>query len=390
MKANVIGSGITGILTAYYLHKEGYEVTVYHNDKDPSDRTSFANGCQLSASNAEVWNSWKNVFKGIKWMFKKDAPLSIKKFPIKWFIKFLWNIKGADHRTIKTTRMAIQSHKLLYLIEEDTKIKYDRLSKGIMHIYKDNLELNDAVLTNSLYKQGGLYRKLITASHAERIEPALNMKKRLQAFYTKQDFTGDINKFIEQLTKWLTKKKVKFVKKEIKDITLLRDLTVVCAGVNSKFLSEQTKDNIDIYPVKGYSITFHNVKNAPYVSLLDDESKIVTARIGNRLRVAGTAEFNGYDKKLNADRIFPLIEWATNNFPKMKYDAITKWTGLRPMTPDMMPVVKRSNKYKNIYFNTGHGHLGWTLSAYTSHKVVELIQHCKSLNYGRKRTDRIL
>src|SRR5210317_2033820 len=105
MIVNVIGHGISGILTAYYLHKEGYKVKLYYNDNKPSDRTSYANGSQLSASNAEVWNSWRNIFKGIFWLFKADAPLLIRKFPISWFAKFIWNIKGAEQRTIDTVKM---------------------------------------------------------------------------------------------------------------------------------------------------------------------------------------------------------------------------------------------------------------------------------------------
>ena len=150
---------------------------------------------------------------------------------------------------------------------------------------------------------------------------------------------------------------------------------VVCAGVGSKKLAKTIEDDLPIYPVKGYSITINNPGNAPWVSLLDDETKIVSARLGkDRLRVAGTAEFNGYNTDIVQARIRPLVRWAERMFEGINTEDIKPWAGLRPMTPSMMPIVKQSPMQSNVWYNTGHGHLGWTLSAYTAQAITDRIR----------------
>ena len=161
--------------------------------------------------------------------------------------------------------------------------------------------------------------------------------------------------------------------KEIKKLTF--DIPVViCAGTDSRSLAKTIGDDLPIYPVKGYSITIRNPEVAPWTSMLDDEAKIVTSRLGaDRLRVAGTAELNGYNTDIIQSRIKPLIAWSEKMFPGINTEHVTPWAGLRPMTPNMMPIVKRSKRNKNVYYNTGHGHLGWTLSAYTASMISKQI-----------------
>ena len=229
------------------------------------------------------------------------------------------------------------------------------------------------------------------------IEPTLNLKKFIGGFYTKSDMSGDIHKFTKLLADACERKGVKFyyeteiirVNHDNKQpiITFNEsnetqnesyDGIVVCAGVNSKFIAHNLGDKINIYPVKGYSITIllndiESIKNAPYVSLLDDKAKIVSSRLGkNRFRVAGTAEFNGYNKDIRADRINPLIKWCNKLFPKVSTEHVIPWAGLRPMTPSMVPKVG-SGKLPGVFYNTGHGHLGWTLSAFTSQQISDYI-----------------
>ncbi|NBS12472.1 MAG: FAD-dependent oxidoreductase, partial [Gammaproteobacteria bacterium] len=161
------------------------------------------------------------------------------------------------------------------------------------------------------------------------------------------------------------------------------DAVVVCAGVGSRAIAAQLGDRINVYPVKGYSITVHLDDGdaqaaAPWVSLNDDDAKIVTSRLGaTRFRVAGTAEFNGDNKDIRTARVQPLIDWTRHLFPQINTDKVLPWAGLRPMMPDMMPRVRRG-RHANVFYNTGHGHLGWTLSAITAYMTAELVNQTKA------------
>ena len=384
MQAAVVGAGITGITTAYYLAKAGYSVTIYDERKYPAMLTSYANGGQLSASNAEVWNSWRNVFKGIKWLTKADAPLKINpSFDIQkysWLIKFISAIPKSDDCTFDTCVMALQAHKLLKEIASLEDIKFDKVEKGILHIYTNEKEFENARRVNEIYKSAGLNRREVSAEECREIEPALvPPPKLLGGMFNETDFTGDIHKFCMQLAKVLKDKyKIKYDQRKIQDIHDLytfRGPIVVCAGIGSRRLAKTIGDKLDIYPVKGYSITINNPEVAPWTSMLDDEAKIVTSRLGeDRFRVAGTAEFNGYNTDIIQKRISPLIEWSEKIFPGINTENIIPWAGLRPMTPNMMPIVRQSKNTKNVFYNTGHGHLGWTLSAYTANDIVEQIK----------------
>jgi len=383
MKAIVVGAGISGVTTAYYLAKRGCEVTIYDSRAYPAMATSYANGGQLSASNAETWNSWVNVQKGIKWMFQSDAPLKIDPTPslhkYGWFLKFISSIPDQQQNTIDTCRMALTAHDLYREIADETGIEFDRVEKGILHVYTDKKELEKARQTNLLYLQAGLDRWEVTPGELKDIEPALDNPAVIGGFYNTSDYTGDIHKFTVNLTKWLQHHhNVRFIQSPVSDMKKLAErnggLVFLCAGVDSYRLSKQLKETLPIYPVKGYSITVNNPGKAPWTSLLDDTAKIVTARLGeDRLRIAGTAEFAGYNTDIKQQRIRPLKQWAKKMFKGINLEHAEPWAGLRPMTPNMMPIVRQSKKFDHIYYNTGHGHLGWTLSAYTAKNIVDKV-----------------
>jgi D-amino-acid dehydrogenase len=379
VKVAVVGSGIAGITTAYFLARAGHEVVIYDKRKYPAMATSYANGGQLSASNAETWNSWRSVKKGVKWLFKEDAPLKINpKINLQkydWIYRFIKAIPQAESNTLKTCQWALRAHKLYKEIALRENLSFDMVEKGILHIYTDKSELENARKINKIYKKAGLARWEVSPKECLEIEPALvPPPKLLGGFFNETDFTGDIHKFCTNLLFILeTKYKVKHVHKEIKNIDLGIPV-IICAGVDSKALAKTIGDDLPIYPVKGYSITIRNPEVAPWTSMLDDEAKIVTARLGSdRLRVAGTAELNGYNTDIIQSRIKPLIAWSEKMFPGINTEYVTPWAGLRPMTPNMMPIVKRSWRNKNVYYNTGHGHLGWTLSAYTALLITKQI-----------------
>ena len=379
MKIKIIGSGITGITTAYYLARNNHEITIYDERRYPAMATSYANGGQISASNAETWNSWYNIRKASNWIFRKDAPLLISLKPnidkINWLIKFIKSIPQRDSNTLKTCEMALKANHLYSEILKNEKIEFDIVKKGILHIYKSKNELENARIINNIYKSAGLDRWEVSPEEIKNIEPTISEKDILGGFYNTFDFTGDIHKFCIELGTVLKEKyKVEFNKIHVSNLNNYIhdcDALIVCAGTGSRKIAKSIGDNLTIYPVKGYSITINNPgENTPWVRLLDDENKIVTSRLGNdRLRIAGTAEFCGYNTDIRWDRIRPLIRWCEKFFPNINTEDIKPWAGLRPMTPNMMPIIKQSQKNNRVYYNTGHGHLGWTLSAYTAKKI---------------------
>lgn len=397
----VIGGGITGVTTAYALARKGYRVTLYEKHRYCAMETSFANGGQLSASNAEVWTHSSTLIKGLKWMLQSDAPLLVNPRPtwhkLSWFAEFIASIPAYRQNTVETARLAIEARKHLFSWAEEEGIAFDVKRQGILHIYRDKKGFDHAGEVSKLLAQGGLGRRAVTPSEMKAIEPTL-AGQYYGGYYTESDSTGDIHKFTTGLAAACERLGVQFVYGH--DVTRLQangsiaevasiaegeahrrtfDALVVCAGVASRQFASQLGDRVNVYPVKGYSITVNlldeaSQRSAPTVSLLDDETKLVTSRLGpDRFRVAGTAEFNGFNKDIRADRIRPLINWVEQCFPGVSTRQVVPWAGLRPMMPNMMPRVGRGRQ-ANVYYNTGHGHLGWTLSAVTADMVSHIIQ----------------
>ncbi len=404
----VIGAGITGITTAYNLARRGNRVTVFDRHPYAAMETSFANGGQLSASNAEVWNSWATVIKGMKWMMSPGAPLLVNPRPswhkLSWMGAFIAAIPRHEENTITTARLAIEARQHLRRMAEEEGIDFDCENRGILHFYETKRDFEAASRVTELLAKGGLERRAVTPSEIRSIEPALR-GTYYGGFYTPSDFTGDIHKFTHGLAQACQRHGVtmRFATDVLSasagtdnvtvvtrsteptldglpnlDATETFDKIVVCGGVMSRQLSQSLGDRVNVYPVKGYSITVAlpeaaDQQAAPWVSLLDDSAKIVTSRLGpTRFRVAGTAEFNGYNRDIRADRIAPLVAWCRAHFPGMSTRQSVPWAGLRPMMPDMLPRVA-PGRNPRVFYNTGHGHLGWTLSAATADAVAALV-----------------
>ncbi|KGG84177.1 D-amino acid dehydrogenase [Comamonas thiooxydans] len=396
----VIGGGITGVTTAYALARRGFSVTLFEKQRYAAMETSFANGGQLSASNAEVWTHWSTIVKGLKWMLKSDAPLLLNPRPswhkISWFCQFLAAIPHYEKNTVETARLAIAAREHLFDWAASEGIDFDLKQKGILHIYRDRAGFEHAGKVSRLLAKGGLERRAVTPQEMRSIEPTLS-GTFYGGYFTESDSTGDIHKFTSGLAAACERLGVQCrygqeimsvnsngkqasvtVRQGLETETSTFDAMVVCAGTASRALAAQLGDSVNIYPVKGYSITVNlpdeaSRAAAPVVSLLDDETKLVTSRLGDdRFRVAGTAEFNGYNKDIRADRIRPLIEWVQQCFPGVSTRSVVPWAGLRPMMPDMLPRVGPGNK-PCVFYNTGHGHLGWTLSAVTADMVGDLV-----------------
>lgn len=396
----VIGAGITGITTAHALMDQGFDVTVYDRNRYAAMETSFANGGQLSVSNAEVWTSLGTVLKGLSWMLKSDAPLLVNPMPswakYSWFAQFLANIPNYRRNTIETARLAMMAREALLDMADREGVPFDLERCGILHFYTDAKSMKAAGDVNALYAEAGLSRRHVDAEEIRALEPSLT-GDFVGGYYTESDMTGDIHKFTTGLSNALVRKgaKIRYDARietvQADDLIRIRlasgedhlhDGVVVCAGVASRGFAAQLGDYVPIYPVKGYSVTVNldaeSQPHAPWVSLLDDKAKIVTSRLGaDRLRVAGTAEFNGANTDIRAERIRPLTDWVRSYFPGVSTEQVTPWAGLRPMMPSMLPRVGRGRR-AGVFYNTGHGHLGWTLAGATARIVAGTIAEATS------------
>ena len=407
-KVAVIGAGIAGTTTAYALLKKGYKVTIIDSRRYPAMATSYANGGQLSASNAETWNTPKNVMNGIKWMFKPDAPLLFNPSPeiqkYKWMMGFLWATLKGEHKknTLETIDMAKKAREIYFKIAEDEGIEFELLKKGILRFYDSEKEFKLDQAKKSWLDQEGMEWDTLTTEEVKELEPAFknnaNYEKIVGGIYTKSDASGDIHKFCTNLERVLVEKysaslqlntTVEYISRQKGELVLTMrkeneimndsfDNVVICAGVGTQSFANRLGDKMNIYPVKGYSITI-DLKDelskscAPSVSLIDQPVKIVASRLGDRFRVAGTAELAGINTDIRQNRIRPLLDWVEKYFPNVSTETYTPWAGLRPMTPNMMPITSES-RMKGVFYHAGHGHLGWTLSAETANQVVAKIE----------------
>jgi D-amino-acid dehydrogenase len=398
----VIGAGIAGITAAYSLVRRGYSVEVIEAEPGPARLTSHANGGQFSVSNADTWCTWYNVGNGLKWMLKADAPLLVRPMPtlskLRWMSSFLWHTARGTHRanTLRTIQLALAARELYGDIAAEEGIQFDHSQSGILHVYKDPKLLQKGLAQARFYSANGVERHALTPAEILQLEPSLgSMPGLVGGTITPGDGMGDIFKFTAGLAAVLAQKySVEFIYgHRVANIVEQDDNQLVCmkgperwyarryahvviaAGANSSGLGFNLYDWVNVYPVKGYSITIPVADGnlLPRTSLLDDSAKIVTSTLGDRLRVAGTAELDGWNLDIRAARICPLVDWVRANLPGIDTDHYTPWAGLRPMTGSMMPIVRQSKHRPRIWWHTGHGHLGLTLAAATAEMLADQI-----------------
>ena len=408
MKVLVLGSGLLGVSSAYYLSQLGHEVTVVDRQAHPAAETSFANGGQISVSHAEPWANPSAPLKVLQWLGKEDAPLL---FRIRADMRqWLWGLQFLRECTPARTRYNIEqivrlgtySRDMLQALRRDTGLQYDQRTQGILHFYTSQKEFDGAHGPAQQMRELGCDRRVISAEEAIKLEPALaHMRGQLAgATYTAEDESGDANRFARELVKLCEASGVKFLMSHT--ITALReaggqlehveatdsegrfqrlraDSYVLAMGSLSPLYTAPLGIHLPIYPAKGYSVTMpvKDARMAHQVSLTDDEYKLVFSRLtgpgSDRLRIAGTAEFNGYDRDLNRVRCEAIVRRVEQLFPGAG-DATqaSYWTGLRPATPSNVPIIGKS-KLPNLFFNSGHGTLGWTHACGSGKSIARIV-----------------
>ncbi len=408
MKVIVLGSGIIGTASAWFLHKAGHEVVVVDRAAGAAQETSFANGCQISVSHAEPWANPAAPLKILKWLGREDAPLLYRFRPEwlqwKWGMHFLRECTPARtaHNIRQIVAIAEYSRQTLQALRADTGIEYDHLTRGILHFYTDADEFEHAQPAAKLMRELGCPRESISADEVIRIEPALAAirDKIVGGDFTASDESGDIYKFTSGLARKAEEAGVVFrfsttVTRLLQDgsgadarITgvevidgtgrhqvLHGDAFVMAAGSFSAPLLQPLGIDLMVYPGKGYSATYRvtDPDAAPTVSLTDDGHKLVISRLGERLRVAGTCELNGYTRELNPTRCAAITRRTRELFPDAcDYEEPVYWAGLRPLTPSNIPYIGKT-RYRNLYLNTGHGTLGWTMGAGSGKAIAEIV-----------------
>jgi D-amino-acid dehydrogenase len=400
----VLGAGVVGTASAWYLARAGHEVTVLERQGAAGLETSFANGGQISVSHAEPWANPSAPGKMWEWLGREDAPLlfRLRGDPRQWAWGLRFLVECLPSRTRDNIRqilaLSLYSRAQLQQLRRDTGLQYDQLARGILHFYTDDEEFERAVEQAALMRRFGCERDVKTAAECIAIEPALRhaADRIVGGTYTSSDESGDARKFTQGLAQLAAAQGVRFrygrsIKRlegeggrilsvvladaEGGDDRISADAYVVALGSYSPLVLRSVGISIPVYPLKGYSITvpLEAGDEAPTVSLTDDSHKLVFSRLGERLRVAGTAELNGYNTDVNDVRCEAIARRTFDLFPRAGHPERAEfWTGLRPATPSNVPVVGRT-RYPNLFLNTGHGTLGWTMACGSGRALADIV-----------------
>ncbi|URI10212.1 D-amino acid dehydrogenase [Aquincola tertiaricarbonis] len=404
MKVIVLGAGVTGVTSAWFLQQACHDVTLIDRQPGAGLETSFANGGQISVSHAEPWANPGAPMKVLKWLAREDAPLLFRLRPDAqqwlWGLQFLRECTPARtrHNIRQIVNLGLYSRSTLQQLRGQLNLPYDHLTKGILHFYTSQQEFDAAQEPARVMREHGCELDMKTADECVQIEPALAQcrDRIVGGSMTPSDESGDAHAFTQGLARHAQAAGVRFLN-NTRIVGLERDgdrlqavqvadadgvvrresadAFVLCMGSYSAAFARQLGITLRIYPAKGYSVTLPVIDPAHSynVSLTDDEYKLVFSRLGDRLRIAGTAELNGYDTALNLVRCEAIVRRTRELFPQMTDGQGARfWTGLRPATPSNVPYIGRS-KIGNLFLNTGHGTLGWTHSCGSGRAIADIV-----------------
>ncbi|SNB68113.1 D-amino acid dehydrogenase small subunit [Arboricoccus pini] len=399
MKILVLGGGVVGVTTAYYLARAGHEVELVDRQPMAAQETSFANAGQVSPGYASPWAAPGVPLKAIKWLMMKHGPLVVRpqadNHMWAWLAQMLRNCTAERYATNKArmVRIAEYSRDVLKQLRADTGIRYDDRAQGTLQLFRTQSQLDHAGSDIEVLKQYGVPYEVLDAQECANVEPALKpvTDKIAGGLRLPGDETGDCHIFTRELATLATAIGVNFswntsiqhlnvagdkIAGVVTDRGVLKaDCYVVALGSFSPFLLRPLGLDIPVYPVKGYSLTLPIIDpdSAPVSTVMDETYKIAITRLGDRIRVGGTAEVSDYKIRLSESRRATLAHSVTDLFPKGgDVSAATFWSGLRPMTPDGTPIIGPT-KYDNLHLNTGHGTLGWTMACGSARVMADLI-----------------
>jgi D-amino-acid dehydrogenase len=398
MKVLILGAGVVGVTSAYFLSKQGHDVTVVDREQAAAMETSFGNAGQLSFGYTSPWAAPGVPLKAIKWMFAEHPPLTIRPdgslFQLKWLFKMWRNCNARSYAINKERMVRISSYsqQCLKQLRADTGIQYEGRTQGTLQLFRTQHQLDGIANDLPVLRDAGVDYEVLSAKELVRAEPGLAnaVHKLVGGLRTPHDETGDCHLFTTRLAQLAQEagvqfrygvdvRKLRFNGDAIDGVvcsgeTLTADAYVLALGSYSRLMLEGHAF-VPVYPLKGYSITLPitNEAAAPTSTLLDETYKIAVTRFDNRIRAGGMAEVVGYDKTLNPKRRKTLEMVVGDLFPgSFEPGTSTFWTGLRPKTPDSTPIIGKT-PFKNLYLNTGHGTLGWTMSCGTGQLIADMV-----------------
>jgi len=389
------------VASAWYLAEAGHEVLVLERQPEPGMEASFANGGQISAGHAEPWAKPSVVPKILRWLGREDAPFLFRpradRAQWEWGLRFLREcLPGRFERNCRALAgLAAYSLDCLRALRSRTGIAYDHLARGILHFATDPGDFELLARSAEAARALGVERSVKSAPECLALEPALKDSEDpvVGGVYSAGDESGDARRFTQELARMAAARGVEFrfnaslqaIESAGGEVTAVRlgdarisaDAYVACLGSYSSLLLRPLGIRIPVYPLKGYSITLPlgpaEADVAPSVSLTDEARKIVISRLGNRLRAAGTAELTGYDTQVNTVRCAAIARRMRALFPGLGgITAVENWAGLRPATPDNVPIIGRAC-LRRLFLNTGHGTLGWTLACGSGRALADVV-----------------
>jgi len=399
MHVLILGSGVIGTTMAYYLAHAGHQVTVVDRQPGPALETSYANAGEVSPGYSAPWAGPGVPVKAIKWMLMQHSPLVIKPMldPAMWRWGFSMLRNCTEHRyklnKSRMVRLAEYSRDCLKQLRADTGIEYDERSQGTLQLFRTQKQLDGIGKDVDILREYGVPFQILDREGYLEYEPALAevKEKFVGALRLPGDETGDCYKFTQNLAEMAKRLGVDFrFGTTIRGIdgdgtqitgvrtdagTLTADRYILALGSYSPLLLKPLGIDIPVYPVKGFSLTvpISDASKAPESTIMDETHKVAVTRLGDRIRVGGTAQLSGYDLNLDASRRETLEFVVSDLFPKGgDVKGAEFWTGLRPMTPDGTPIVGKT-RYPNLFLSTGHGTLGWTMAAGTGRVMADLI-----------------